>query len=43
MTVKVFFGTDASEVTEERILWHFENCLKETEDVGECALSELPK
>lgn len=43
MTVKDFFGTDASEVTEERILWHFENCFKETEDVGECALSELPK
>lgn len=43
MTVKEFFGKEASEVSEERILWHFENCLKETEDVGECALSELPK
>ena len=43
MTVKDIFGTAASDVSEERILWHFENCLKETEDVGECALSELPK
>ena len=43
MTVKDIFGTAASDVSEERILRHFKNCLKETEDVGECALSELPK
>ena len=43
MTVKDVFGVDVSEVSEEQILRHLENCLVFTEDVDEATMAEFPK